>query len=137
MRFLPALALAALTSAAALASGPASALEACPMERAVYTAKEAPEYRMEFKADPSIHNMLGLMAQISHDEGPVEIEMTFAAGNRSPWTATPGGTVFALNSDFSAARLPRTGGDAPYAILIGDLWGEGAPHSSWILTECR
>lgn len=140
MRILPALALAAIAAAVALASGPASAQEACPIERAVYEAKDAPEYRMEFKADPSIHNMLGLMAQVGRDNGPVEAQMIFTAGNRSPWTATPGGAVLALNSDFSAAGLPRAGGEAPYAIILGDLWGaapDGLPHSAWILSECR
>lgn len=62
MRFLPAIAL-ATGIAAALTSAPAIAAEACPMERAIYTLKEAPDYRLEFRFDKE-------MAEVARTASP-------------------------------------------------------------------
>lgn len=41
----------ALALAVVLASGPAIAAETCPMGRAIYALKDAPDYRLEFQFD--------------------------------------------------------------------------------------
>ncbi|MFN3933626.1 MAG: hypothetical protein ACK4KX_03215 [Parvibaculum sp.] len=56
MRVFPALAL-ATGIAAGLTSGQASALEACPMERAVYALQGAPDYRLEFRPDAEMSEL--------------------------------------------------------------------------------
>ncbi|MCW5728161.1 hypothetical protein [Parvibaculum sp.] len=57
------IAAAALALTAALASGPASAAETCPMQRAIYTLKDAPDYQLEFRFDTE-------MAEVARTASP-------------------------------------------------------------------
>lgn len=137
-------ALSALAFAAALASGPARALEACPMERAVYTAKEAPEYRMAFARGYNVTMTDGAIATVTGEGGErlADLSITWSMGYTVAfYTATSGhvpgierdgriigneggGRIVGLSRDFSYEGPPgNPTGEAPYALILPDLGG--------------
>ncbi|MFN4231346.1 hypothetical protein [Parvibaculum sp.] len=151
MRILAALAL----TAATLASAPVAASEPCEMGRAIYTLKEAPGFRLEFRPDremqevartasPTIYS--DVRASMRVRRGPEIAEFVFyapsystaktqvASVTSSRYLENKPFPVIALNADFSRAGIPYNEGAAPAALLIPGL-AEGLAAASASLPE--
>ena len=140
MRILAALALGAVT-AVTLFSAPASAAQ-CPIERASYQSKEAPNFTMLFREVSRSRSDTRLQATIYNGAtmgifGNRVVELTFtysmgysvdyAIGTSTAIETSPGemllqSRVIALEADFRAASISGgPGSAAPYAIMIPDI----------------
>jgi len=162
MQFLPALAF----TAAALASAPVAASDACPLGRAVYTAKADAEYEMRFRAGGD--TMPGVIAAITRkgwagSHRLVDLGFTYSNGysvlyatgsspamETSPGETPLGSRAIALNVDFSEAGIEGPEKPAPFAIILPDIGSQifnatkhdpqrrtSIPEGAWILSACR
>lgn len=150
MRIFPALALAAIT----LASAPVAAQEACPMERAVYALKAAPNYQLEFRFDPEMAEVArtasptvyyDVAATMRHQSSLALVDFMFyspssssaktqtAAVTSSPYLGddTQAFSVFGLNDDFGTTGIGHSGTEAPPTLILPGVAYALALHSGY------
>ncbi|MFN3933623.1 MAG: hypothetical protein ACK4KX_03200 [Parvibaculum sp.] len=114
------------------------------MERAIYQAKEAPEYRMTFGRGYDVSAISGVVATITGEGGErlADLSITWSMGYTVAfYTATSGhvpgveidgrivgnedgGRIVGLSREFAYEGPPgHPTGEAPYALILPDIGG--------------
>ncbi|MBX3497161.1 MAG: hypothetical protein KF769_13055 [Parvibaculum sp.] len=128
----------ALALAVVLASGPAIASEACPIERAVYEAKDTENgYRtyitmtLDYAAHPD-----HLTATIYDPDGRPSGTAQFQWAAEIPFDVRTASRLLTFGKNFDWMPMPQTAADAaPWAIVMPAA-GDARPEV-WTLFFCR
>tara|TARA_R110002124_G_scaffold49010_1_gene144063 strand:+ start:3170 stop:4186 length:1017 start_codon:yes stop_codon:yes gene_type:complete len=141
----------------------AMAAETCPIDHAIYSAKEAPEFKITFFPYQADGEESHVIARVTDPAKQELVSMTFTFNNgyslewatpvssyvTRPQAQAPSINVAFYERDFGYTGIGGNAGDgpAPYALSVGELgqwlYYGSMPNSvllplgAWILTDCR